>query len=64
LAVEVLDTAGKTLAGHEKETSAIEHRDSTKLAIQWKNATTLPSGLPIRLQFHLENGDLFGFVIE
>ena len=62
--VEVLNAAGKTIEGYEKESCVIQNQDSVKLAIQWKNAAALPAGVPIRLRFHLENGDLFSYRID
>jgi hypothetical protein len=66
LAVEVLDVAGKTVEGYEREASLFENQDSVKLAIEWKGkaGAALPAGVPIRLRFHLENGDLFSYRIE
>jgi hypothetical protein len=64
LMVEVLDAAGKTLEGYEKESSVIANQDSVKLKIQWKHAETLPADAPIRLRFHLENGDLYSYRID
>ncbi|MBL9184407.1 MAG: hypothetical protein JNN17_19840 [Verrucomicrobiaceae bacterium] len=64
LAVEVLDADGQVISGYEKETSMIEKRDSVKLAIRWKDAEALPAGKPIRLRFHLLNGDLYSYVID
>ncbi|OYW31527.1 MAG: hypothetical protein B7Z47_00830 [Chthoniobacter sp. 12-60-6] len=64
LMVEVLDAAGNTIEGYEKESCIIENQDAVKLPIRWKNAAALPAGVPIRLRFHLENGDLFSYTIE
>ena len=64
LSVEVLDATGQVIPGYEKETSMIEKRDSVKLAIRWKDADTLPADKPIRLRFHLENGDLYSYLID
>jgi hypothetical protein len=64
LMVEVLDTTGKTIEGFEKEGSAIENKDGTKLSIRWKNLEVLPKGIPIRLKFHLQNGDLFSYRVD
>ena len=64
LAVAVLDADGQVISGYEKETSMIEKRDSVKLAIRWKDAEALPAGKPIRLRFHLLNGDLYSYVID
>ncbi len=64
LSVEVLDASGKTLAGYEKENGLMQKQDAVNHAIHWKNGTTLPAGVPIRLRFHLENGDLFSYRID
>ena len=64
LMVEVLDANGQVLKGYEKEASIVEHQDSVSLAIRWNDVTALPSGVPVRLRFHLENGDLFSYAIK
>lgn len=64
LMVEVLDSTGQTIKGYEKEACVIEAQDSVKLPIRWGNTTTLPAGVPMRLRFHLQSGDLFSYVIE
>ncbi len=64
LMVEVLDASGKTLAGYESEAGAIQGENSVKLPIRWKDAAELPAGVPMRLRFHLENGDLFSYRID
>ncbi len=64
LMVEVLNAAGKTIEGYEKESCVIQNQDSVKLPIRWKNATALPAAAPIRLKFHLENGDLYSYRID
>lgn len=64
LAVEVLDATGKVLEGYEKEAAAMENEDAVKRTIRWKNSATLPIGVPIRLRFHLENGDLYSYRID
>ena len=58
LHVEVLDEAGQVAA-----TSEPVRGDSTKLRIPWKNAASLSklSGKPVRLRFHLTNGQLYSF---
>jgi len=64
LLVEVLNAAGTAIENYEPESSVIENQDSVKLTVQWKHAATLPTGMPIRLRFHLENGDLFSYRID
>jgi hypothetical protein len=58
LRVEVLDEAGQVAA-----TSEPVRGDSTKLRIPWKNVESLSklSGKPVRLRFHLTNGQLYSF---
>jgi hypothetical protein len=63
LMVEVLDANGKVIEGCDKESSAVKNQDSVRLEIKWKQATALPAG-PIRLRFHLENGDLYSYAID
>ncbi len=62
--VEVLDANGQVIKGYEKEASLIENQDAVKLPIRWTNAEALPSGVPIRLRFHLQSGDLFSYWID
>ena len=58
LRVEALDEAGQVAA-----TSESVRADSTKLRIPWKNVASLSklSGKPVRLRFHLTNGQLYSF---
>lgn len=64
LSVEVLDAGGQVLKGYDKESSLIENQDSVKLVIRWKELDTLPANTPVRLRFHLENGDSFSYRIN
>ena len=64
LMLEVLDAAGKTLVGYEKENCVIKKQDSVRVPIQWTQAADLPGDAPIRLRFHLESGDLYGYRID
>jgi hypothetical protein len=64
LVVEVLDAAGKVIEGFDKDSSLIEKQDGVKLAIRWKDKMALPARMPIRLRFHLSNGDLYSYVID
>ena len=64
LAVEVVDADGKVIEGFDKESNLIEEQDSVKLAVRWKTTDALPAGKPIRLRFHLLNGDLYSYVID
>ena len=58
LRVEALDEAGGVAATSEPVSG-----DSTKQRIQWKSAASLSklSGKPVRLRFHLTNGQLYSF---
>ncbi len=64
LSVEALDPAGKVIEGYDKESSLVQNQDSVKLEIKWKKAAELPAGTPMRLRFHLENGDLYSYLID
>jgi hypothetical protein len=64
LSVEALDATGQVIPGYDKESSVIFKQDSVKLSIRWKDADALPAGKPIRLRFHLENGDLYSYLID
>ena len=64
LMVEVLDATGKAVEGYEKESCVIQNQDSVKLEIKWKHTAALPAGVSIRLRFHLENGDLYSYLID
>lgn len=64
LAVEVLDAAGQVIPGYEKGASVIQKQNAVKLAIRWGDAEALPADKPIHLRFHLENGDLFSYLID
>lgn len=64
LRVEVLDSEGKTLEGYDQDACLIEKQDAVKLAIEWGKVKALPAGVPLRLRFHLQNGDLFSYRID
>jgi hypothetical protein len=66
LSVEALDATGQVIPGYDKESSVIFKQDSVKLSIRWKDADALPAGKTIRLRFHfhLENGDLYSYLID
>lgn len=64
LMVEVLDAAGNVVEGYDKESSVIEKQDGVKLQVGWNQTGGLPAGAAIRLRFHLENGDLYSYVID
>lgn len=63
LRVEVLDVNREVIRGYEKENCVITDRDSIELPIRWNDSQNLPYGTPIRLRFHLTNGDLFSYMV-
>lgn len=64
LVVEVLDASGKVIEGYEKEACAVVNEDAVQRSIRWTKSAALPDGVPIRLRFHLENGDLYSYRID
>lgn len=62
--VEVLDAGGQVMPGYDKASSLIEKKDGVGLPIRWKAGVGLPAGVPIRLRFHMENGDLFSYRVD
>jgi hypothetical protein len=64
LMVDVLDAKGQVIQGYDKASSLIQNQDSVQLAIQWNDTKLLPANTPIRLRFHLENGNLFSYRID
>jgi hypothetical protein len=62
LAAEVLDEAGKVVAGLSKEDCVVVRANSTKAAVTWKNgAIAGVAGRPVRLRFHVKNARLYAF---
>jgi hypothetical protein len=64
LMVDVLDAKGQVIQGYDKASSLIQNQDSVQLVIQWNDTKLLPANTPIRLRFHLENGNLFSYRID
>lgn len=67
LLVEVLDADGNPVEGYAKtDCTGLKHMDSTKAMITWRNHDDLSAlaGQPVRLKFHLKDGDLYSFWIS
>jgi hypothetical protein len=64
LMVEVTDSSGKVLEGFEKGACVIENQDAVKYPVRWKNEAALTAGVPVRLRFYLQNGDLYSYLID
>jgi hypothetical protein len=66
LRVEVLDSQGNPIKSYSAEECQPLTGDSTKLRVQWKNASDLNAlvGQPVRFRFHLTNGSLYAFWVS
>ena len=64
IAVEVLDAEGKPIPGYTQEDCVAVDGDSVRHRIQWKQHSLLPAGRPVRLRFHLQDANLYGYRIE
>ncbi len=67
LLVEVLDVNGNPVEGYTKaDCTGLKRTDSTKAMITWRNHEDLSAlaGQPVRLKFHLKDGDLYSFWIS
>ena len=64
--VEVLDEGGRPLAGYGRDECLLAAFDSTRQEVTWKEKPDLASlrGRPVRLRFHLQRADLYGFQIQ
>ena len=63
LRVEVLDADGAVIPGLSEEECEAIVLDATRVAVRWKDGPRLGSlqGRPVRLRFHLKQGDLYAF---
>ena len=66
VAVEVLDEAGRPVAGYGRDECLLTAFDSTRQEVSWREKPDLSSvrGRPVRLRFTLQNADLYGFRIR
>ena len=61
LAVEILDSDGKSLPGYSPDDCLPIAADSVRHAVKWKGRDKLPAERPLRLRFHLRNAKLYSF---
>ena len=66
VAVEVLDEAGRPVAGYGRDECLLTAFDSTRQEVTWRGKPDLAPlrGRPVRLRFTLQNADLYGFRIR
>ncbi len=62
LTIEVLDAQGSEIPGYGKCT--ISKKDGVNIPVVWNNSKKLPAGTPIKLRFHIQQGDLFSYTIS
>ncbi len=64
--VEILDEGGRPLAGYGRDECMLAAFDSTRQDVTWKEKPDLASlrGRAVRLRFHLQRADLYGFQIQ
>ncbi len=63
LKAEILNEKGEVIAPYSAENSEPLREDSTRVELHWKGAADLLAiaGKPVRVRFHLKNGDLYAF---
>jgi hypothetical protein len=61
--VEVVDVAGKPLAGYAAEDCIPLTTDAIRHNVRWKQHETLPSDAPFRLRFRFRNASLYSYTI-
>lgn len=64
LLVEVLDAEGRTVPGFEKSACLQLTGGAVRQAVKWRGESSLPQGKPLRLRFHLTDGDLYSYSFE
>jgi len=66
LRVEILDEKGKAIAPFSRANCIPITTDKTLQAVRWKGADDLSaiSGKPVKLRFHLTNGELYSFWVS
>jgi hypothetical protein len=64
LLVEVLDAEGSTVPGFEKSACLPLTGGAVRQAVKWRTESSLPHGKPLRLRFHLTNGDLYSYFFQ
>ena len=61
LRAEVLDEGGKPINGLTLSDCAPFTGDSTRARLTWKGNLSAQVGKPVRIRFHLAEGDLYAF---
>ena len=63
LTVEILDVAGKPLKGFEQADAIPFRGDQLRHRVEWRSGSAVAAllGQPVRLRFHLRNGDLYSY---
>ncbi len=63
--VEVLNEGGRPLSGYSRDKCQLPAFDSTEQEVTWTGKSDLAElrGQPVRLRFHLQKADLYGFQI-
>jgi len=64
LLVEMLDVEGDTVPGYDKSACLPLTSGAVRQEVKWRTESSLPKGKPLRLRFHLTNGDLYSYVFE
>ncbi len=64
IVVEVLDQAGKPLAGYGRADSIPIRGDAVRQPVRWKTKTTLPDAADVRLRIYLKNSKLYSLRIQ
>jgi len=66
VAVEVLDEEGRPVPGYAREDCLLGTFDSTQQEVSWRGGTDVAPfrGKPVRIRFHLQHADLYGFQIR
>jgi len=64
LLVEVLDAEGSTVPGFEESACLPLTGGAVRQAMRWRTESPLPQGKPLRLRFHLTNGELYSYSFE
>jgi hypothetical protein len=63
LMVEVADEAGAPLPGYGFGDCQPIRQDGVRHAVRWRERTTLPSEIPVRLRFGLESASLYSYLV-
>ncbi|MYH61359.1 MAG: hypothetical protein F4148_06230 [Caldilineaceae bacterium SB0675_bin_29] len=64
LAVELLSSSGETLPGYSQGECAPVCTDSVRHVVRWQDQDGLPVDQTLRLRFHLDTAQMYGFRVE